>query len=210
MNHTINRISKWILFLACITFFIVHMMTAKSVADFFSLFQYYTIQSNAIVMATLAIYLLMDYKVIPKISFMPLLMAISTGLILVTGIIFHLFLANLFHPTGLGAISNFLGHTFVPFGTLAYFIFFFNDYIPNKKDIPLFAVYPFIYALVSLVRGKITGFYPYWFINPRGSYPIGIGSYLNVSLFIVGFIFSYFLLCLILIRLNKFFSPLFP
>lgn len=206
MHTTIDLITKWLLFLACLAVFILHLITSNSISSFLSLFQYYTIQSNAIVLLVFGMYLLMDYKIIPTKSMMPLLLAIATGLILVTGIIFHLFLSNLFQPTGLGVITNFLEHTFVPFGTFLYFILIFKAYQPNKKDLPLFVVYPFLYAVVSLIRGEMTGFYPYWFINPHGSYPSGIGSYVNVGLFIVGVVIFYTILCFILLRIYAYFT----
>lgn len=200
MHTFIDKSFKWILFLATIAVFFIHMITSKSLPDFIRLFQYYTIQSNGLVLLLLGLHLSKDYNVMKKRPFMPQLTAVVTSLILITGILFHAFLADLFNPRGLGAISNFLEHTLVPFGMGFYFLFIYKDYFPKLKDIPLFLVYPILYTVVSLIRGYFTGFYPYWFINPVLRYPNGLGSYANLGLFFLGMLVTFTLFSFILIK----------
>ncbi|PIJ60731.1 hypothetical protein V513_12665 [Mesotoga sp. H07.pep.5.3] len=47
------------------------------------------------------------------------------------------------------------------------------------------------YAAVSVGRNALSGFYPYWFLNPSAEYHARIGSYTNLMIFIlpVGTIF---------------------
>ncbi len=58
--------------------------------------------------------------------------------------------------------------------------------------------YPLLYMLVSLLRGSLTGFYPYWFLNPNDPYPQGVGS-VSGMLGVMGMIAAGFLLAGLLV-----------
>ncbi|GAA0323479.1 hypothetical protein GCM10008931_13740 [Oceanobacillus oncorhynchi subsp. oncorhynchi] len=49
------------------------------------------------------------------------------------------------------------------------------------------------------------GFYPYFFLNPNGEIPAGVGSYSNVAGFIAAFLFVYIILGFLLIVSNRIF-----
>ena len=204
MYNLIDRGFKWLLFLSALAVFIIHMINSNSIGNFLSLFQYYTIQSNALVLILFSLLLLADYNIIKKRTYLPQLAAIVTSLILITGVLFHLFLAELFQPQGLSMIANFLEHTIVPFGTAIYFVFVYRDYASRSKDIPLFLIYPGLYAGVSLVRGHFTGLYPYWFLNPVLPYPNGLGSYANLTLFIFAVMVVFMVFSFVLMKAYDF------
>jgi len=86
-------------------------------------------------------------------------------------------------------LPNLLVSSAYPFRIV--FFFFHRPSRPYQWKDPLkWFIYPGLYALVSMLRGALTGFYPYWFFNPSAEQ--GIGSYGRVFLFVilVFFVFS--------------------
>lgn len=94
--------------------------------------------------------------------------------IMMTGIIFHLLLANEFPPD----FHSHLLHTVVP---ILYILFYFIS-ISNPLETKKFYVilyYPLVYFLIFLLSGPLTGFYPYDFMNVSEH---GLGPVLKVTL----------------------------
>src|SRR5690606_29563497 len=73
----------------------------------------------------------------------------------------------------------------------------------NYKYIFYWMFYPILYTVVSHIRGLIDGFYPYFFMNPHGEIPVGVGSYANVIVFMVAFLLVFILLGGLLVLLNR-------
>ncbi len=87
-----------------------------------------------------------------------------TAIVLV-GLGYHFLLRNIWVPTGLDWLSNALLHYAVPLAALAWWLL-----LPPRRHIaptaPLrWLQWPLFYAVYALVRGAITGFYPYPFID---------------------------------------------
>lgn len=85
--------------------------------------------------------------------------------IVLVGIGYHLLLRNISTPTGLDWLSNALLHYAVPLAALAWWLL-----LPPRRHItanaPLqWLQWPLLYAVYALIRGAITGFYPYPFID---------------------------------------------
>jgi hypothetical protein len=85
--------------------------------------------------------------------------------IVVVDVIFYLLLRKTYNPPGFGAVLNVLLHyimpplyvldwvAFVPKGNLTY------------RQIPAWLIFPIAYAVVTLVRGAYTRYYPYPFLD---------------------------------------------
>jgi hypothetical protein len=70
-------------------------------------------------------------------------------------------------------------------------VVFEEKLLSSYKYIVYWLVFPILYCVFSLIRGLFDGFYPYFFLNPNGDIPIGVGSYTNVILFIIGYAFVF-------------------
>lgn len=142
---------------------------------------YFTIQSNLIVAAALSLNIC--YRTNPPVW----LAALKSGAsiwILVTGLVFHFLLSGSYHPVGILMIANILLHYIVPAGVQINWLIFEVKGTYRHKFSFLWIAYPALYAFISLLRAKIDGFYPYWFINPTKNYPDGAGSLANVFIVI--------------------------
>lgn len=141
--------------------------------DFFS---YFTIQSNLLVILWFTLAIFVDHK---SFIFRPFVRSGLLVYITVTMIVFFtlLFKSNV----GLNFVSTYVLHLIMP---LAYIIDWFMDRPGEKiklKTSMLWLVYPIIYCIYTLIRGRIVGWYPYYFLSP-----IRMGSYEGVELMVAG------------------------
>ncbi len=85
--------------------------------------------------------------------------------ITVVGLVYNLVLRFLWQPQGLQLVVDELLHTVVP----VLFILFWLLFVPKAglkaKDILPWLLYPFVYVIYILIRGAMTGEYPYPFID---------------------------------------------
>lgn len=84
--------------------------------------------------------------------------------ILVVGLIYHLLLADLCAPQGLAWWADQGLHTGTPVTMLLWWISFADKTI-GPRDVPKWLIWPLAYAAYAIIRGMITGFWPYPFLN---------------------------------------------
>lgn len=149
-------------------------------------FSYFTIETNILVVATL---LLSAVAIAAgKESKFDLLRSATTVYILVVGIGFSALLSHL-EDAKLTAVpwDNVVLHYIIP---VAMLVDFLTDR-PRKKlafsKALLWLLFPIMYATYALVRGGMTGWYPYPFLNPDIS---GAGSVVAtvIGLLVLGFV----------------------
>lgn len=88
-----------------------------------------------------------------------------TVYILVVGLIYQLILRQVWEPTGMQKFVDELLHSVTPVITLIYWFLFEKKKLVNWSQIPNWLIYPTIYLIYVLIRGHISGFYPYPFID---------------------------------------------
>ncbi|GAB2614654.1 Pr6Pr family membrane protein [Belliella aquatica] len=88
-----------------------------------------------------------------------------TVYILVVGLIYQLVLRQIWEPTGMQKIVDELLHSVTPVITLIYWFLYEEKKLVNWSQIPYWLIYPAIYLTYILIRGHISGFYPYPFVN---------------------------------------------
>jgi hypothetical protein len=87
--------------------------------------------------------------------------------IVVVAIVYHLVLARLWNPQGLGYWADQGLHSVVPALTVLWWVYFAPKDV-GLKDLPQWLIWPAAYALYALVRGWLTGVYPYPFLDAGG------------------------------------------
>lgn len=108
-------------------------------------------------------------------------MAVS---IVMTGIIYHLLLARLWSPQGAAWWADQGLHTAVPLGVSFWWLAFADKGV-WWRDLPKALVWPAIYCGYALVRGYLTGFWAYPFLNGDTSSVARIG--LNIAALLLAF-----------------------
>jgi hypothetical protein len=90
--------------------------------------------------------------------------AALTLAIVMVGIVYHLVLARLWQPTGLAWWADQGLHSAVPILMLGWWLAF----APKRLawgDLPVLLAWPAAYAAYALLRGSLTGFWPYPFLD---------------------------------------------
>ncbi len=155
--------------------------------------RYYTLQSNILVAAAAIaeIVLLLRSKPLGR-GFGGLRIAAVIA-IMVTGIIYSIFLAGAAVRTPAQVVANILCHYASPILAPIVWLAFAEKGVLSLKQAPLWLAFPLAYVVYALVQGWLTGFYPYWFLNPIQARPQGIGSIWGVLGF-VGIVSAAFVL----------------
>ncbi|MBN2851518.1 MAG: Pr6Pr family membrane protein [Clostridia bacterium] len=164
---------------------VIDFMTSNQLNGALKLFNYYTIQTNFIIFAVIAIRLINIRKHQITSSKVRFITEGATIWSLITMVVFHFMLSKIYHPEGVRILANYLLHYAVPSGMLILFFISDHDIGPDWKYPFYIAGYPLLYGIVSVIRGSIDGFYPYWFLNPQAEYPDGVGNYVNLFLLII-------------------------
>lgn len=92
------------------------------------------------------------------------LLSAITVYIIIVGLVYQVALRHIWDPQGLQQWVDELLHSVIPLGTLLYWSLFEKKGL-RYSQIFAWSIYPLIYLLFTLVRGNISGFYPYPFVN---------------------------------------------
>jgi hypothetical protein len=164
-------------------------------------FSFYTIQSNLLVAAALLSGMRFLLAGRHEPGWVVIFKSGALLWILVTGVVYSLLLGGRWQPQGAMVYANLAVHFLTPLGMLLNWLLF----EPKGRYRPVYVLawlaYPLAYMLGSWVRGALTGFYPYWFLNPSAPYPEGAGS-LGAMLGVVGLLTAGFLLVSMVILLS--------
>lgn len=154
--------------------------------------RYYTLQSNLLIGSIWLAEIFIVARSEKTSTAFSRLRAAAVMAIMVTGIIFSLFLAGKFRFAGWHSVANFLCHYLSPIAAPLYWLAFAEKGRLRFRQAPLWLAFPLLYVAYSLVQGAFTGFYPYWFLDPVSAPPKGIGSLAGVAAF-VGIVSAAFL-----------------
>ncbi|WP_025764909.1 Pr6Pr family membrane protein [Dyadobacter tibetensis] len=88
-----------------------------------------------------------------------------TVYITVVGIVYQIVLRQVWEPTGLQKWVDELLHSIIPILVVSYWYRYENIAQVSMKRIPYWLVFPLVYLLYILLRGHLSDFYPYPFVN---------------------------------------------
>ncbi|MDP3649837.1 Pr6Pr family membrane protein [Tabrizicola sp.] len=84
--------------------------------------------------------------------------------IVMVALVYHLVLARLWQPQGLAWWADQGLHSAVPLLTLGWWLAFAQGGL-TRRDLPALLIWPAAYAAYALLRGHLTGFWPYPFLD---------------------------------------------
>ncbi|MDH6253216.1 hypothetical protein M2347_002943 [Chryseobacterium sp. H1D6B] len=156
-------------------------------------FSYFTILTNLLV----AVYFTREVFTINSIkSRSSGRLTAITIYILVVGIIYQLLLRS-GELTGMQWTANELLHSLIPVFTLIYWYLYEDKKNLTYQLIPKWTIYPLLYLVYILIRGTISGSYPYPFINVAD---LGIAKALMNAFWIAVF---FIVLSVIFVKIGK-------
>jgi len=160
-------------------------------------FSYFTIQTNILVAVCFTALLLKPQSKWGRFFSRQQTLSAITVYIVIVGLIYNTILRFLWEPEGLQKIVDELLHSVIPLLVLFYwFVFTAKDRLQWKNVLP-WLIYPFAYIVYVLIRGSVSGFYPYPFINTQR---LGLDKVLVNS---VGIAFVFICMSLLLVMIAK-------
>ena len=151
----------------------IHVRMGANVVNFFS---YFTNLSNLLAAGIL----LLTAKTRVRPAWIDRARALSAMNMAVVGIVFTLLLRS----EDLGALQpwvNFVLHDLMPCVVVLDWLLDPPSIRLGSRDLTQFLVFPAAYLAYSLLRGALTGWYPYPFLNPAR-----VGGYGGVTVYAVG------------------------
>ncbi|MGA9587457.1 MAG: Pr6Pr family membrane protein [Terracidiphilus sp.] len=128
-------------------------------------FSFFTILTNLIVAIGLTFSLLAPNSRWGRF-FSSTVVASGTALYIATvGAVYALLLRHSWNPEGLQKIADIILHDVVPLMYVAYWILFVAKSGLRWKDTLSWSIYPLVYLAWILLRGAISGRYPYHFVD---------------------------------------------
>lgn len=147
-------------------------------------FSYFTLDTNVLVALAMGWSALAPESGPGKFFSKPGVRTAITLYILLVALVYHFMLRDIWTPYGWAKVSNFILHYVTPVLMLC------NWLLISRKDglrllqIPGWMTFPAVYAALVLLRGQLTGIYPYGFLNVA---EIGWGaSLMNAAGMILG------------------------
>ena len=160
-------------------------------------FSYFTIQTNIIVAVCYSVLLLKRSSGWGRFFSRQQTLAAVTVYIVIVGLIYNTILRFLWAPEGLQKVVDELLHSIIPLMAIAAWLAFAAKDQLQWKNIFAWLIYPFAYIFYVLIRGSISGFYPYPFINTR---QLGLNK---VVVNAVGIAFVFICMSLLLVLIGK-------
>ena len=116
----------------------------------------------------------------------------------IVGLTYSLLLRSIWDPTGLSLVLDVALHDITPIFYVLFWLFFVPKGTLRWSHPIYWLIYPVLYVLYSLIRGAITGRYPYYFVDVTLlGYPKAL---LNTVLLLIGF----WIVSLIVIAIDRF------
>ncbi len=128
-------------------------------------FTFFTILTNLFVALCFSLILFKPQSELGNFFSKPKVLTAITVYITIVGIVYNLILRFLWKPQGLQFIVDELLHTVVPLLCIVFWIVYVAKSILKWKDAFPWLIYPLLYIIFILIRGAMSGFYPYPFIN---------------------------------------------
>lgn len=128
-------------------------------------FSYFTILSNILVACCLTFAGGTSRSPIARFVARPGVRTAAAVYIIVTGVVYLIFLRKLSPPGNILFMANVLLHYVVP----VMYLFDWFMFVPRRtlqwKQVLYWPAFPLLYAVYTFMHGALTGFYPYFFIN---------------------------------------------
>jgi len=133
---------------------------AESVTRFLS---YFTILTNLLVTIYFTI-ICLSKKKNTAIHKPGTLTALAAFMVFV-GLAYHILLRHVWDPKGLVMILDETHHTVVPIATILFWWLYEQKSVVTFKSLSYWVIYPIAYLVWISIRGYLSSFYPYYFID---------------------------------------------
>ncbi len=128
-------------------------------------FGYFTILTNILATLALTAPFLAPTTKLHRFFEKPAVRAAIALYIFVVAAVYHTMLARLWQPKGIQLVTDISFHTIMPALYLLDWFFFAPKRPMRFGHIPYWIIFPFLYGVFTIIRGALSGVYPYPFMN---------------------------------------------
>jgi hypothetical protein len=167
-------VRNWRIVAACagwlgLGMFLIDLVTARSdrplIEGLVNYFSYFTILSNYMVAIILTLLSVSPQSRIGSVAGSADVRTCVALYIMVTGVVYLIFLSHLSPPRTLRYTANVLLHYVVPVMYVVDWLFFVPKGTLRVKQVWAWLIFPLAYAGYTFLHGALSGFYPYPFMN---------------------------------------------
>jgi hypothetical protein len=158
---------------------------------------YFTIQTNILTGICFTTLLLKPSSAWGKFFSNAQVLTAICSYISFVGLAYSILLRKLWHPTGLQQLVDELLHSVNPVIFILYWLIFVSKAELQWKNVLGWLIYPVLYLIYTLIRGALSGVYPYPFVD------VNELGYTKMFLNDFGLIFAFLLLSLLFIAIGK-------
>lgn len=159
-------------------------------------FSYFTIMTNCLVAVGWGAAAVLPQTALGQFFQKDSIRTAVTGYIVLVGVIYHVLLASIHDPQGLEWYANHLLHTIVPLAVFLEWFFLSGARSARFTQVIAWQVYPVVYTAYTLIKGSITGFYPYPFLD------VNALGYSGVAVQLVGLILTFVLTGIVFVAIG--------
>lgn len=160
---------------------------------FIRFFSYFTVATNIIVAVTLTAIAFFPATRLGEFFTRRTVQAAVASYISIVGIVYSLFLRDVWDPQGWQAVADHALHDAMPLAFVIYWVGFAPKNGLTWLDPFKWLVYPAVYIAYSLIRGAIVSWYPYWFVDViQVGYPTALTNttFVVLAFAVIGFIYA--------------------
>jgi hypothetical protein len=128
-------------------------------------FSFFTILTNLLVALGASLPLVAPQSAAGQFFLRPSIQSATAVYIAIVGITYSLLLRQLWNPQGAQKIADVLLHDVVPVLYVAFWIFLVPKATLRWSDAVRWLAFPLVYMAYTLVRGFVSHWYPYYFID---------------------------------------------
>jgi hypothetical protein len=149
-------------------------------------FSFFTILTNLLITVCFTVLLCNPLSSWGRFFSLPSTLTSLAVYIVIVGLVYNGILRFLWSPQGVQQFVDELLHFVNPLWFLLFWIFFVPKSRLKWKNVFFWLLYPLFYIIFILVRGSVSGFYPYPFVNVNNlGYP---GVFVNCLVLFLGFL----------------------
>jgi hypothetical protein len=161
---------------------------------------YFTILSNILGSLAMTFPLLAPQSTPGQFFSLPVVRMSVSGYLLITFSIYALLLSGAWQPAGIVGLADIVLHYVFPLYFLFDFLLFTKRRSLTLKHTAFSLLFPLVYAGYTLLRGALTSFYPYYFID------VGQFGWYRIGINIIFLSITFLAFALVLFILNRYFG----
>jgi hypothetical protein len=128
-------------------------------------FSFFTIWTNILLSVYFTANLLKEESRIRKFFQQPGILTAIAAYITLVGSVYQIVLRAIWTPHGLQIVADEFLHTIIPVFVVVFWVMYEKKQELKWRQLPRWLIFPLIYLFVAMIRGMLSGWYPYPFLD---------------------------------------------